>query len=531
MKMLLKRGFVFFTGFMGSVIMFAQGIRISDNSGIPDPSAMLDIISTSKGVLMPRLTESERDAIADPADGLLLFNTSSGCFNFWFANSWFEWCGKCIPVNEINLQPLSQTVCINSNVQFSSGGYGNGLTYQWQLSTDNGSSWNDISNSITYSGAQMATLTVNNVPETFNNYQYRLRIVGICSDDISDAATLTILDTPTGVTAGTDQSEVICTTTLEGSDPGSNTGEWTIQSGSGGSFGNSSAHNSTFTGSGIYLLRWTVSNTCFSTYDEVTISMTGKQIFTYTGDYQTFAVPSCVSTIFVKMWGAGGGGNNANGGAGGYTDGYISVTPGQQFKILVGGGGDLNHTVGTYEFGGGGWTYPDGGNGGGSGGGRTSLRDISNTIDLMTAGGGGGGGYMGGNDNFGGAGGGTNGALGSGSGSGAGGTQSSGGSGGTGNGGTAQSGSQYQGGSNTSGWAGGGGGGGYFGGGGASGVSGDHGGAGGGSGYIGGASVFNAQTLQGSGATPPMTGDADYLSGTATGGTPNGGNGRVIISW
>ncbi len=45
----------------------------------PDESAILDIRSTEKGVLFPRLSETERDAVQNPAEGLLIFNTTSSC--------------------------------------------------------------------------------------------------------------------------------------------------------------------------------------------------------------------------------------------------------------------------------------------------------------------------------------------------------------------------------------------------------------------------------------------------------------------
>ena len=41
----------------------------------PDASAQLDVSSTSKGFLPPRMTESERDAISSPADGLVIYQT------------------------------------------------------------------------------------------------------------------------------------------------------------------------------------------------------------------------------------------------------------------------------------------------------------------------------------------------------------------------------------------------------------------------------------------------------------------------
>ena len=45
----------------------------------PDPAAMLDIRSTQKGVLFPRMTSTERDAISNAATGLMLYNTTTEC--------------------------------------------------------------------------------------------------------------------------------------------------------------------------------------------------------------------------------------------------------------------------------------------------------------------------------------------------------------------------------------------------------------------------------------------------------------------
>jgi hypothetical protein len=51
----------------------------TDNVGIgtksPDPSALLDLSSTTKGLLLPRMTQGQRDAIKNPAAGLIIFQT------------------------------------------------------------------------------------------------------------------------------------------------------------------------------------------------------------------------------------------------------------------------------------------------------------------------------------------------------------------------------------------------------------------------------------------------------------------------
>lgn len=56
----------------------AQNISINADGTSPDNSAMLDVQSTNSGVLVPRMTMAQRDAITNPATGLLLFQTDNG---------------------------------------------------------------------------------------------------------------------------------------------------------------------------------------------------------------------------------------------------------------------------------------------------------------------------------------------------------------------------------------------------------------------------------------------------------------------
>ena len=48
----------------------------------PNSSSILDIESTTQGVLVPRLTTSQRNSISSPAKGLLIFNTDTNKFDF-----------------------------------------------------------------------------------------------------------------------------------------------------------------------------------------------------------------------------------------------------------------------------------------------------------------------------------------------------------------------------------------------------------------------------------------------------------------
>jgi len=60
--------------------------------GTSSPNAALDVTSTTNGFLPPRMTTTQRDAIASPAVGLVIFNTTTNCLNF-YGGLWIEICG------------------------------------------------------------------------------------------------------------------------------------------------------------------------------------------------------------------------------------------------------------------------------------------------------------------------------------------------------------------------------------------------------------------------------------------------------
>jgi hypothetical protein len=55
----------------------AQNIAINNNGEAPNASAMLDVSASDKGVLIPRLTQAQRDVITDPATGLIIYQTDN----------------------------------------------------------------------------------------------------------------------------------------------------------------------------------------------------------------------------------------------------------------------------------------------------------------------------------------------------------------------------------------------------------------------------------------------------------------------
>ena len=103
----------------------------------------------------------------------------------------------------ITTQPASQTVCNGANVTFSLVSTGNSLTYQWQISTNGGTTWTNIAN------ANAASLVLTGVTTAMNTYQYRCVVTNTCFTATSNAAILTVNALPT-VTATDLWSRRVC---------------------------------------------------------------------------------------------------------------------------------------------------------------------------------------------------------------------------------------------------------------------------------------------------------------------------------
>lgn len=98
----------------------------------------------------------------------------------------------------VTTQPTNQTVCDGSNTSFTAQGSGPGVIYQWQISTDGGTTWNDVANGGVYSGAATGTLNITGAVFSMNNYRYRCSMTNASctTPGISNAAVLTVNTLP-----------------------------------------------------------------------------------------------------------------------------------------------------------------------------------------------------------------------------------------------------------------------------------------------------------------------------------------------
>ena len=105
----------------------------------------------------------------------------------------------------VTSQPTDVTACAGANASFTVAGSGSGIIYQWQLSTDGGTTYNNIS------GANAAIYTITGVTVAMNNNRYRCQLSNATctTPGISNAATLTANSLP-AITANP-QDATICT--------------------------------------------------------------------------------------------------------------------------------------------------------------------------------------------------------------------------------------------------------------------------------------------------------------------------------
>jgi hypothetical protein len=68
--------------------------QVGFNNPNPDPSSILDLTAVDKGLLIPRLSKAQREALAAPGRSLLVFDTTDGKFYFYDGGQWYalnEW--------------------------------------------------------------------------------------------------------------------------------------------------------------------------------------------------------------------------------------------------------------------------------------------------------------------------------------------------------------------------------------------------------------------------------------------------------
>ena len=100
-------------------------VKIGDNPATINSSSLLELESADKGILVPRMTKAQKDAISSPATGLLVFQTdSTPGFQCYSGAAW-----------EIMLMDTSKTFTKSRNLGIA--GKGVGVTKTTTVTIDN----------------------------------------------------------------------------------------------------------------------------------------------------------------------------------------------------------------------------------------------------------------------------------------------------------------------------------------------------------------------------------------------------------
>ena len=264
----------------------------------------------------------------------------------------------------ITTQPSNQTVCAGANATFTSASSTGGVSYQWQVSTNSGSSWSNVA-----SGGTSASYTVNSTTTAQNNYQYRVIISTLCGTVTSNAATLTINTAP--AISVSPASVSVCagsSHTFSSTATGTNlTYQWQVSTNSGTSWSNvaSGGTSATYQLTGItigqngYQYQVIVSGTCTpsATSAAATLTVSGAPSITTqpsnvtqcAGTNATFNVTASGSGL-TYQWQVNTGGGFANVASGGTSASYTvnSITAAQnnyQYQVVVSGAGCATPTT------------------------------------------------------------------------------------------------------------------------------------------------------------------------------------------
>lgn len=72
----------------GDLSLTGAGAQLGIGTGAVADSAAFEIESTTQGLRLPRMTTAQRDAIATPAQGIVVYNTTTNKLNFYTGAAW-----------------------------------------------------------------------------------------------------------------------------------------------------------------------------------------------------------------------------------------------------------------------------------------------------------------------------------------------------------------------------------------------------------------------------------------------------------
>ncbi|MDP1745262.1 MAG: hypothetical protein Q8L90_06785, partial [Bacteroidota bacterium] len=99
----------------------------------PAATSALDITSTTKGVLIPRMTTAQRDAITTPATGLQIYNTDCKSLNYYTGTCWIAMSKSLPDPGIITSTPATTVFCAGQVRTYSIPAVPGATSYTWSV--------------------------------------------------------------------------------------------------------------------------------------------------------------------------------------------------------------------------------------------------------------------------------------------------------------------------------------------------------------------------------------------------------------
>ncbi|MEZ4960234.1 MAG: PKD domain-containing protein [Saprospiraceae bacterium] len=93
----------------------------------------------------------------------------------------------------VHAHPYPEEGCVGGEVHFEVTAFGTGRSYQWQYSTDGGSTWANITDGPHFAGAHTEYLVVKDILESYDGMQFRCTVTGNASTETSRPAALSVI--------------------------------------------------------------------------------------------------------------------------------------------------------------------------------------------------------------------------------------------------------------------------------------------------------------------------------------------------
>jgi uncharacterized protein (TIGR02145 family) len=113
--------------------------QVGIGTNTPSTSAVLELQSTDKGFLPPRMTTAQRSLIATPVEGLIIYNSSNNCLEFFDGTNWISFCDDPSPTTVIsgnNREWIDRNLGASRAATSSNDMDSYGDLYQWGRAAD-----------------------------------------------------------------------------------------------------------------------------------------------------------------------------------------------------------------------------------------------------------------------------------------------------------------------------------------------------------------------------------------------------------